>query len=197
MKTDLLDLQLDARILIVDDEEKIRTSLEGIFIRFSKEVQTASDGQEALELIEGGWLPDLILLDISMPNMNGYELLDRLEQDGIAIPTIMLTARNEAPYIQEAVRRKQIIDYLTKPFEVKSLIETAVRAMQKIQDSMDESTAVSVRSIRNSLNALLYFSNKLGGEQENQTIDTETAMHTIYDESLKILMEVEKIEKKK
>jgi two-component system OmpR family response regulator len=108
------------RILVVDDEEPIR-DLVSSALRFAQfEVTVATSGIEALKAVSLS-SPDLIVLDITMPQLDGWEVCRRLRRDGDTTPVIFLTARDEQ---EEKVRglRLGADDYLTKPFSLEELI---------------------------------------------------------------------------
>jgi DNA-binding response OmpR family regulator len=113
-----------ARILVVDDEESIRTLLAFPLRRDGHEVVTAADGVEALEQFDRT-KPDLVLLDVMLPGVDGFEVCRRLRERS-AVPIIMLSARGE-----EADRvtglESGADDYVTKPFSVREL-RSRVRA---------------------------------------------------------------------
>jgi len=83
------------KILIVDDDRLSVTLLKVTFKEHHYEVLTASDGQEGLEVVRAG-KPELIILDIQMPNMSGFEFMGELKTipGGAAIPVIMLTVND-------------------------------------------------------------------------------------------------------
>jgi sigma-B regulation protein RsbU (phosphoserine phosphatase) len=105
-----------ARILVVDDTPNNVTLLEDMLTTRGYEVATARDGVEALEKVASG-APDLVLLDIMMPRMNGYEVLEHLKADGRLrdLPVIMISALDE---IESVIRCVELgaEDYLPKPF---------------------------------------------------------------------------------
>jgi two-component system, OmpR family, response regulator len=108
------------RILVVDDEEYI-TDLIAVGLRFvGFEVDTAADGREALTRIVQGD-PDLVVLDISMPQLDGLEVVERLRRDGITTPVIFLTAR-DAPTDRVRGLHLGADDYVTKPFSLEELL---------------------------------------------------------------------------
>lgn len=112
-----------AKILIVDDEPDLVSTVE-YRLKFAEcDVVTAANGQEGLEKA-GSERPDLILLDTNMPVMNGHEMLERLRADANLrdIPVIMLTARCEAQDIA-AASAHGVSDYVTKPFEFVQLMD--------------------------------------------------------------------------
>lgn len=121
------------KILVVDDEEDILNLLSYNLEKAGFNVVTAEDGPEALELAVRE-SPDLILLDIMLPNMEGTEVLKRLKADAITegTPVIMLTAKGEE--IDRIVGFELgADDYITKPFSPRELI-LRVRAIFKRTD---------------------------------------------------------------
>ena len=110
------------RILVVDDEISICLLLEN-FLSQNHEVIAIHDGEEALAWLEGN-LPDLIISDIQMSKMDGYEFLTKVRQRGFTrhTPFIMLSAREES---KERIKCYKLgaQDYLTKPFNPEELEE--------------------------------------------------------------------------
>ena len=119
----------EAKILVVDDEEKIRFVLSCLLGDQGYEVATASDGGEALEAAEE-IAPDLILLDLEMPVMDGSEALKELKRLGLADKVIILTAYGTIPSAVEAMRLGAC-DYLTKPFVNEELLLVIERALKQ------------------------------------------------------------------
>ncbi len=107
------------KILIVDDEELIRTVIKEYCKEADYEVDEATTGMEALELLKENHY-DLMVLDIMMPKMDGYTLLKELPQEK-KVPTIVLSARKEE-YDKLSGFDLGIDDYLTKPFSPKELM---------------------------------------------------------------------------
>lgn len=121
------------RILIVDDESDIVSTIQ-YRLKFCKfDVITASNGKEGLEKTANE-RPDLILLDINMPVMDGHEMLERLKNhpDLKDIPVIMLTAYSDKRDIVKAAEFG-IADYVTKPFDFTELMEKISTALEKKQ----------------------------------------------------------------
>lgn len=110
-----------AKILIIDDDPDIRSLLTDALRKAGHDVNFAETGKEGLEAI-GGQTPDLILLDLMMPVMDGFEFLERLAESGQdpAIPVIILTALNHGNQVVEGLRRGAN-DYVTKPFALEEL----------------------------------------------------------------------------
>lgn len=110
------------KILVVDDEEDILHFLELVLREKGYEVATASSGHEALTRAQMD-TPDLILLDIMMPQMDGWEVLKllRVEADTARIPVAMLSARTEAKDRVQGLQ-EGAVDYICKPFSLQDLL---------------------------------------------------------------------------
>ncbi|SNY95983.1 response regulator transcription factor [Halomonas sp. hl-4] len=112
-----------ARVLVVDDEPNILISLEFLMQQAGFDVVTAEDGEQAMNCVHQA-KPDLILLDISLPGISGFDVLEQLRQDctTATLPIIMLTAHG-----REVEREKGMAlgadDYITKPFSTQALVE--------------------------------------------------------------------------
>ena len=111
------------RILVVDDEIYIVHILEFTLTMEGYEVVTAADGEEALQKVQQE-RPDLIVLDIMMPKMDGYEVCRRLRQDEDlrGLPVILLSAKGR-PVDRETGLEVGADDYIVKPFSPRRLLE--------------------------------------------------------------------------
>lgn len=111
------------KILIVDDEPNIVMSLEYTFKKNNFEVFIARDGQEALDILENAQ-PNIIILDIMMPNVDGYNTLEQIKKDDRLKETkvIFLSAKNKEKDIEKGLSLGADL-YMTKPFSVKKLVE--------------------------------------------------------------------------
>lgn len=107
------------KILLVDDTRNVQMLLSDFLGGQDFEVITASDGREALERVHESE-PDLVLLDIMMPNMDGYQFISHLRKES-SIPVIMITARQQQTDI---IRGFDLgaDDYITKPFRLRELL---------------------------------------------------------------------------
>jgi DNA-binding response OmpR family regulator len=123
------------KILIVDDEHSICLLLEN-FLSQDYDVMTIEDGHEALEWLEGN-LPDLIISDIQMNKMDGYQFLAKVRQRGFTkhTPIIMLSAKSES---KERIKCYQLgaQDYLTKPFNPEELDELVKKNLFPVHYAM-------------------------------------------------------------
>lgn len=110
------------KILIVDDEPNIVMSLEYTFKKQDFEVFIARDGSEALEILKHE-VPDVVLLDIMMPNVDGYQTLTHIKStNGLEhTKVVFLTAKNKASDIEKGIKLGAD-KYLTKPFSVKKIV---------------------------------------------------------------------------
>ncbi|GGK46283.1 MULTISPECIES: response regulator transcription factor [Flavobacteriaceae] len=111
------------KILIVDDEPNIVMSLEYIFKKENFEVFIARDGSEAIEIAEDN-LPDIILLDIMMPNVDGYQVLKHLKKNPKLdnIKVLFLSAKNKVSDIELGLQLGAD-KYISKPFSTKKLVK--------------------------------------------------------------------------
>ena len=117
-----------ARLLVVDDEATILELLSGSLRLAGFEVVTAASGAEAVRVAASS-RPDLVLLDVMMPDGDGFEALRRMRDGGSEVPVIFLTARDKVP---DRVKGFDIggDDYVTKPFSLDELLGR-IRAVLK------------------------------------------------------------------
>jgi two-component system response regulator MprA len=109
------------KILVVDDEPAVRESLRRALQLEGYDVELAGDGAEALELLRSGNGIDAMLLDVSMPRLDGLEACRRLRSDGNTLPVLMLTAR-DAVADRVAGLDAGADDYVVKPFALEELL---------------------------------------------------------------------------
>ena len=114
------------RLLVVDDEPAVRTSLERALTLEGYDVELAADGAEALTRIEAR-PPDAVVLDILMPGLDGLAVCRRLREQGSTLPVLMLTAR-DAVGDRVAGLDAGADDYLVKPFALEELL-ARIRAL--------------------------------------------------------------------
>lgn len=111
------------KILIVDDEPNIVMSLEYTFKKNNFEVFIARDGHEAFDILKNA-LPNIIILDVMMPHVDGYNTLEQIKKDPRLKDTkvIFLSAKNKEKDIEKGLSLGADF-YMTKPFSVKKLVE--------------------------------------------------------------------------
>lgn len=107
-------------ILVVDDDAIPRIVLSAILMKEPLwEITEASDGQEALDLLRGGLHPDLCLIDLLMPKMDGYQLVARIRGDPLLQNlTIVITSASRNIDLVASLAKLQISGYLLKPYNV-------------------------------------------------------------------------------
>ena len=109
-----------ARVLVVDDEDNITFLLSSALRHFGFEVEAAATGRAALKSVEAA-APDLILLDVMLPDLDGFEVIRRLRSDGHKTPVLFLTAKDAT---EDKVRGLTLggDDYVTKPFSLEEVV---------------------------------------------------------------------------
>ena len=108
------------KILVVDDESRMRKLVKDFLVKRDFEVVEASDGEEAIEMFYSNKDIALIILDVMMPKMNGYQVLKEIRMSS-KIPVIMLTAKS-TEYDELQGFDKGADEYITKPFSPKILV---------------------------------------------------------------------------
>ncbi len=119
-----MSAELRQRVLVVDDDEHIQKSLSQYLEMEDFDVDVASSGPQALEQARRQ-TPDLVLLDIMMPEMDGFEVVERLRQQPSTqhVPIILLTARGQDTDVIKGYHMG-VSSYLTKPFNLDELVDT-------------------------------------------------------------------------
>jgi len=119
-------------ILVVEDDEAIRNLIVSQLQDAGFDVSTACDGVEGLASIRNR-RPDAVLLDINMPNMDGFAVLEKLKSDPATseLPVLMLSAQSSPEDIHRAVHMGAD-DYIGKPFETRQLLRRVNRILSKI-----------------------------------------------------------------
>jgi CheY-like chemotaxis protein len=113
-------------ILVVEDDADVRETLVLVLESEGFDVRAARDGREALEVLRGGFRPRLILLDLMMPVMNGWEFRAEMKRDPelASIPVVFVSALEPAPDRAAAL---DAAGFLHKPFDLDELLETVER----------------------------------------------------------------------
>jgi two-component system KDP operon response regulator KdpE len=124
------------KILVVDDEAQITRVLRRSLSAHSYDIRTAADGQAALELFHD-WHPDLVITDLSMPEMNGMELCRAIRKTSVT-PIIVLSVKGEEYNKVEALDAGAD-DYITKPFGINELMARVRALLRRIPVNADQS----------------------------------------------------------
>ncbi len=125
------------RILLAEDEKSMSKALTVILTKNNYSVDAVFDGEEALSYILTGDY-DLVILDVMMPKMDGFEVVRRIRAKGITIPVMMLTAKSQTDDKVEGLDLGAN-DYLTKPFESRELL-ARIRALTRTASSSADNT---------------------------------------------------------
>jgi two-component system, OmpR family, KDP operon response regulator KdpE len=127
------------RILIVDDEQQITVVLRSGLTKHGYDVRVANEGQAALELFDA-WTPDLVITDLSMPNMNGLKLCHELRAKS-SVPIIVLSVKNDEVTKVEALDLGAD-DYVTKPFGMGELLARVRATLRRSPAPSPETTVL-------------------------------------------------------
>src|SRR5437867_917096 len=155
------------RILVVDDITKNLQVVGTMLRNAGYEVMPTTSGGQALERVRVQ-PPDLILLDLMMPEMDGIEVCRRLKMDALTrqIPVIFLTASNEMEHLVNGFQAGAV-DYVTKPFNPPELLarvrthielKLARERLREMNDEKDEFMGIAAHDLRNPLNAIKGYS---------------------------------------
>ncbi|GAC1399008.1 MAG: hypothetical protein NVSMB49_08250 [Ktedonobacteraceae bacterium] len=110
------------RVLIIDDEEDIQAVIQALLETSDYEIDSAENGKIALEKLQGEVKPDIVLLDLMMPQMSGYSLLNELHNRGMhtAFSIIVMSAD---VFTKQQMERMGVKAFISKPFDVNELQE--------------------------------------------------------------------------
>ncbi|KUP22476.1 response regulator transcription factor [Paenibacillus sp. DMB5] len=129
---------MNKKVLVVDDEQSISSAIAYALRREGYEVDTAGDGEEALSKVQT-FRPNVLVLDVMMPKLNGYDVCRRLEdRDDIGI--ILLTVKND---IVDKIVGLELgaDDYMTKPFEIRELLARVKALLRRLEKKTGETPA--------------------------------------------------------
>lgn len=125
-------MQVQTRILLVDDEQSVLSSLKRVLRPLDMDISTASNGQEALDLLEKHPV-DIVISDLTMPVMTGIELCSQIAEKYPETIRIMLTAHAESEHILNAINTGRVWGYLQKPWDNQQLIILIQQALRDHQ----------------------------------------------------------------
>jgi two-component system response regulator RegX3 len=133
------------RILVVEDEPAIREGLVDVLVYHGYDVASADTGPEGLRQALGGCF-DLVLLDIMLPGMDGYEICDRIRAEDRRQPIIMLTAKGADDEIVRGLKLGAD-DYVTKPFSVHQLVLRIQAVLRRSQVGIERQRTIALPNI--------------------------------------------------
>ena len=155
---------MPAKILIADDERHVAEGLQMLLADDGYEVDMATDGQAAWELIEDGGYA-LVLADLRMPEVDGLELFSRMREAGIASEMIIITGKGSVDTAKEAMR-EGAYDYLEKPLKIDRLKELIPKAIEKYE------VREANRALEERLANMRRFGDLIGQSEEMRSIYT-------------------------
>lgn len=132
------------KILVIDDTRNVQLMLQEYLQNQGFEICLAYDGVEAMEIFHAGGI-DLILLDIMMPNMDGYQFISKLRTES-SLPVIMITAKQQEA---DVVRGFELgaDDYITKPFRLRELLMRIRAVMRRVAVSEEAAAVIKVQDL--------------------------------------------------
>ncbi len=132
------DKQMRQHIVVVDDDDKIISLLRRSLAFEGYEVTTASNGMEGLKVLLKTE-PDLLILDVMMPQVDGWEVCRRVRESGSTVPIMMLTAKDD---VIDRVKGLDLgaDDYLVKPFALEELLARARALLRRKSDKIEQSS---------------------------------------------------------
>jgi len=133
-----------ARLLVVEDEAAIRSGLVDVFVYHGYEVETADNGDDGLRLALSGKY-DLILLDVMLPGVDGFEICNRIRQQDRQQPVIMLTAKSSDEDIVQGLTLGAD-DYVAKPFSVTQLVLRVQAVLRRSGIAGDNTREISLNN---------------------------------------------------
>lgn len=182
---DTVESKRQTRVLVVDDDEDGLYILKLLLTKMKYEVHTARDGEEALQKAEA-LVPDIILLDVMMPKLNGFEVCKRVKSspEGMYIPIILLTAKSELMSKIEGLDCGAD-EYLTKPYDMSELT-ARIRSMLRIK-GLNDSLRTANRQLEE-LSVTDELTKLYNRRYINRKLDEEFRRATRYKRPLSLLM---------
>lgn len=174
-----------ARILIADDDAMVRSTVSKILEMFGYSVQTVSDGKGVLDIINDSF--DVIILDINMPGMDGFDTINELNKLDYNIPVLFLTGAGSMDYAVKAINLGAY-DFLTKPIEDLDIFNVKIRrALEKrmyvlqerrYKEALEDDVRKKAEKLEEQNKLLLAYSNSL----ENATVQLMSSLQNAMEE---------------
>ncbi len=177
--------KVSTKILVADDDAMVRTTVSKILEMFGHHVETVTDGRGVMDLVDDSY--DVIILDINMPEMDGFETMNQLNEQEYDIPVLFLTGAGCMDYVVKAINLG-VYDFLTKPIEdldifnvkIRRAIEKRMYVLQEKQYKIALEDDIRTKAIqleeKNKL--LLSYSNSL----ENATVQLMSSLQNAMEE---------------
>ncbi|MFQ5443803.1 MAG: sigma-54-dependent transcriptional regulator, partial [Nitrospinales bacterium] len=153
---------MQEKVLIVDDEQKIRKILNLVLRREEFEVKEAASGEEAMQAAQA-FTPEIIIMDLNLPDMNGIEAMEKIHNFLPKVITLILTAYGTISSAVHAIK-KGAYDYLTKPIDNEELLMIISRALEH------QRLAEEVETLRAELRERYRFENIIGVSPKMQDL---------------------------
>lgn len=136
---------VEASIVVVDDEPSIRELLVASLHFAGFDLETAASGSEAIEVIERVH-PDLIVMDVMLPDIDGFTVTRRIRQNGVVVPVLFLTARDDT---QDKIMGLTVggDDYVTKPFSLEEVVARIRAILRRTQEPEEDTPVVRVADL--------------------------------------------------
>lgn len=173
------------KILIADDDNIVRLTISKILEMFGYTVETASGGSEAIQKLNDSF--DVIILDINMPDMDGFETMEKIDELGFDIPVLFLTGAGSMAYAVKAINIGAY-DFLTKPIEDLDVFNIKIRRAiekrkyvlteRKYKEALEDDIRVKAKQLEAQNKLLISYSNSL----ENATIQLMTSLQNAMEE---------------
>jgi RNA polymerase sigma factor (sigma-70 family) len=140
----------DSTVFIVDDDDEVRDAIELLMVSVGLAAKTFASAQEYLEHFDPEW-PGCLVLDIRLKGMSGLDLQDRLDQEPLHPPIIIITGHGDVPMAVRAVKAGAV-DFIQKPFNDQVLLDAVHRAIE--QDAERRGRASQLANIQDRLSKL-------------------------------------------
>jgi len=173
------------KILIADDDAMVRTTVSKILEMFGHRVVSVADGSAVIDIVDDSY--DVIVLDINMPGMGGFETMDKLNELNLDIPVLFLTGAGSMDYAVKAINLG-VYDFLTKPIEDLDIFNVKVRRAiekrmyvlkeRKYKTSLEDDIQVKAAQLEKQNKLLLTYSNSL----ETATVQLMTSLQNAMEE---------------
>ena len=174
-----------SKILVADDDGMVRATVSKILEMFGHSVDVGSDGTGAIDIVNDSY--DLIILDINMPEMDGFETMDRLNVLNHEIPVLFLTGAGSMDYAVKAINLG-VYDFLTKPIEDLDIFNVKIRRAiekrryvlheRKYKTALEDDIQLKTAQLEEQNRLLLSYSNSL----ETATVQLMTSLQNAMEE---------------